>query len=83
VNLLSEPLRVFVGAKIAPRFRGATAIVIAAVNVALAILIHREDYLPVVAQAIGLVIGVGVVHYTESPKRDKPVDEVSDASPSA
>jgi hypothetical protein len=83
VNLLSEPVRVLVGAKMAPRHQPTTAVVLAVLNVALAILIHREDYLPIVAQAIGLAVGIVVVHYSELPRRSIPEDNVTDASPSA
>jgi hypothetical protein len=82
-NLLSEPARVFVGAKTAPRSRQTTAIVLAVLNVALAILIHREDYLPIVAQAIGLAVGIVIVHYSELPRQSTPEDNITDASPSA
>jgi hypothetical protein len=82
-NLLSEPARIFIGAKMAPRARRKTAIVLAILNVALAILIHREDYLPIVAQTIGLGIGILVVHRSEWPRRSTPEDNITDASPSA
>ena len=62
---------VIAGAKTAPRFRVATAIVLAVGSIALAVRIHwfpHRDEVPIVAKALAVACGAAYIFYSEKSK---------------
>ena len=71
VGLSGGAAFIIAGAKTAPRFRRATAVVLAVVSIVVAVRIHwfpHRDDIPIVAEAVAVACGAAYVFYSEKTK---------------